>query len=429
MQKKNKKSNDKGKTWLKLDNAANIYPSLISRNFTPNFRVSLTLTEPVNPELLQKATENCLPRFENFSSTLKKGLFWHYLEHNDNSPVVEYDSHFPMRPLISKYNNGFHFRVCYYENRIALEVMHVITDGTGATYFLCTLVAEYLRLTGKKIPYSGPGIIDLTAKPVPEEMEDSFRKYTRFKARRTRKEASAYHIKGTKLPHGEVGIITGRVPVAAVKEKAKQFNATITEYLTAVLVWSLYLHQKEHSKKEVAIKVTIPINLRNHYPSKTLRNFSLFINPGIEPKYGDWDFDEIVSDVQHFLRLNNKEKFLNANMSANLGDEINPFIRAVPLFLKTPVLHMYFVSGEDKYSSTISNLGEFKMPEEMKPYIERADFILGRPYIMPTNCAVASFNGIMSISFGRSIKEKDCERVFFNTLVKMGIPVKIESNQ
>lgn len=424
-----KKKQHNRKTWLKLDNAANIYPSLISRNFTPNFRVSLTLKEHINPEILQQAVENCLPRFKNFSSTLKKGLFWHYLELNDQKPVVEYDSHFPMRALNSKNTNGYHFRVCYYEKRIALEVMHVITDGTGATRFLCTIVAEYLRLCGKDIPLAGPGIIDLSSAPTPDEMEDGFRKYTRFKTRRTRQEASAYHVKGTKLPAGEVGIIIGRTPVDAVKAKAKEFGATITEFLVAVLVWTLYCHQKEHSKKEVAVKINVPINLRSYYPSKTLRNFSLFINPGIEPKYGDWDFDEVVDDVQHFMRLNKKEKFLNANMSANLADEMNPVIRAVPLFLKTPVLHMYYVSGEGKYSSTISNLGEFTMPEEMKPYIDRADFILGRPYIMPTNCAVASFNGIMSISFGRSIKEKDFEREFFRNLIKMGIPVKIESNE
>ena len=419
----------KEQTWLKLDNAANIYPALISRDFTPNFRVSLTLTEAVNPEILQLAVEKCLPRFRNFASTLKKGLFWHYLELNTKTPVVEYDSHFPMRPLTGKYSNGYHFRFCYYENRIALEVMHVLTDGTGAARFLCTVVAQYLRLMGKDIPQSGEGIVDITSDPLPDEMEDSFRKYTRFKARRTRQEATAYHIKGTLLPPGEVGIIVGRVPVDAVKQKAGEFGATVTEFLVGVLVWTLYLHQKEHSRKDIAVKVSVPINLRSYYPSHTLRNFSLFINPGIEPKYGDWDLDEVISDVQHFMRLNKKEKFLNANMSANLGDEMNPVIRAVPLFIKTPVLHAYFVSGEGKYSSTISNLGVFAMPEEMKQYIERADFILGRPYIMPTNCAVASFNGIMSISFGRSIKEKDCEREFFRTLVKLGIPVKIESNE
>lgn len=429
-EKKKKNREDSEYKWYKLDNAANIYPALISRTWSPNFRISATLKEEINPELLQRAVENCLPRFDNFSSSLKKGLFWHYLEHNENAPVIEKDSHHPIRVINGRFNNGYSFRICYYDRRIALEVMHVLTDGTGGALFLRTVVAEYLRLTGKSIPYSGEGIVDITSKPQPEEMEDSFRKYARFKTRQTRKESSAYHVEGTKMPTGQVGVIIGRIPVEALSKKAKEYGATITELLASVLIWVMYQHQKKEGSREIPVKVSVPVNLRNFYPSHTMRNFSLFINPGIEPRYGDYSFEEIVSDVHHFMRMNLKEKYLNAVMSANLADELNPAIRAVPLFLKLPVLYCFYMfAGETRYSTCMSNMGVMKVPEEMAQYIERFDFLLGRPYAIPTNLGVVSFNGMVSIGFTRSVTDPYTEREFFRCLVKMGIPVKIESNQ
>ena len=69
------------------------------------------------------------------------------------------------------------------------------------------------------------------------------------------------------------------------------------------------------------------------------------------------------------------------------------------------------------------------MPEVMRQYIERFDFILSPQVMLPGNCSVISYNNKMYISFVRNIKETDMEREFFKFLVKAGIKVKIESNR
>ena len=43
------------------------------------------------------------------------------------------------------------------------------------------------------------------------------------------------------------------------------------------------------------VKVCVPINLRKFYPTHTLRNFASYVNPGIEPRYGEYSFDEILT--------------------------------------------------------------------------------------------------------------------------------------
>ena len=41
--------------WYKLDLSANVYPTLQRKDFSSVFRLSVTLTEPVDPALLEQA--------------------------------------------------------------------------------------------------------------------------------------------------------------------------------------------------------------------------------------------------------------------------------------------------------------------------------------------------------------------------------------
>ena len=68
------------KNWMKLDNAAIIYPTTLSRNYAVMFRTSVTFTENIDPIVLEQALENVLPRFPSFSYRLSEGLFWFYLK-------------------------------------------------------------------------------------------------------------------------------------------------------------------------------------------------------------------------------------------------------------------------------------------------------------------------------------------------------------
>ena len=66
--------------WLRLDNAAKIYPAARSRHWSTVFRQSVTLTEPVDVPVLQCALEVCVARFPSIAARLRKGAFWYYLQ-------------------------------------------------------------------------------------------------------------------------------------------------------------------------------------------------------------------------------------------------------------------------------------------------------------------------------------------------------------
>ena len=143
--------------WDKLDNTALLFPVIANESMTSVYRVSVTLTETIIPEKLQEALERVLPLFDVFHARMRRGAFWYYFETNNRpAPRVRPESTYPCQYIPPYQNNGYLFRVTYYENRVNLEVFHVLTDGMGAVNFLRELIYQYLRLTHENLMQSLP---------------------------------------------------------------------------------------------------------------------------------------------------------------------------------------------------------------------------------------------------------------------------------
>lgn len=427
----NKHTEIKHAAWYKLDLSANVYPTLQRKNFSNVYRISLTLKETVKPKTLQKALDMTLPRFPTFQVAIRKGLFWRYLEPNHRpGPYVQPDIKNPCMPMHFRSNNRYLIRVYYYEKRISLEVFHSLSDGTGALYFLKTMTAVYLRLLGHTIPDTD-GVLDITEQPDPEELEDAYLRYADSKITRPRSQGRSYRVRGTKEPFYTLNIICGVIPVDKIRITAKKYGVTITEYLNAVLLYALLQKQKEEKPfKERPVTLAMPVNLRSFFPSKTLRNFISMVYPGIDPRMGQYSFEEILSHVHNYMRYYINPKFLNADIVTNSAVQQHPLIRIVPLFIKDFTVRRFYTHVQDAQSSAgLTNVGLIRLPEEMQPYVERFDVLMGQPFSARTNCAIVSYQNNLTINFTSSIKETDIELYFFRKLIQDHIPVKIETNR
>ena len=417
---------------MKLDNAALIYPATMNRSWTALFRVSAELTEPVDPDILAAAQRCALRRCPSFSVKLRRGMFWFFLEHSDDAPRIQPDVGNPCVRMRMRENDGFALRVRYYQNRIAVEFFHVLADGTGGLIFLQTLVAEYLRLKhGADIP-RGERILDCSEPPKPEESEDSFAAHSGTFGR-SRREPKAFHIRGTDELGGFVNIISGAVSTEQLLAKAREKDVSITEYLTAVLLLSIDAIQRRrvmHIKRYKPVKVCVPVNLRKFFPSGTLRNFANYVNPGIDPRLGMYSFDEVLAYVHHFMAMEATPKLLNVKFTTNVQTQQNLLLRIMPLFIKNMAMKLVYSQVGDAVSSTcFSNLGVAALPDEMARYVTRMDFLLG-PLASNRVCAAAlSYGGVLRLNFTRTIEEPALEKEFFTRLVRLGVHVKIESNQ
>ena len=418
--------------WYKLDLSAIVYPTLQRRDFSSVYRLSVVLKEDVDPQVLQQAVDLTLPRFPTYKAAIRKGLFWRYLEPNNRpGPFVQEDVKNPCQPMYFKANNRYLVRVYYYGKRIALEAHHSLGDGTGGMCVLQTLTATYLRLLGHNEIENGGFVLDINEEPDKEELEDAYMRYANAKVCPPRLGEKAYRVRGTKEPFYTLNIIDGILSVSEVISVAKKYNATITEYLNSVLLYALLQKQEDDKPvKQRPVKIAMPVNLRRFFPTITLRNFITMIYPGVDPRLGEYTFEEIVTQVHNYMRYYINEKLLRGDITTHAATQQNPFIRVVPLFLKDFAVRTFYTKIQDKNSSAgLTNMGALHVPEGMKPYIERFDIYMGQPYSTRTNCAIISFGDILTINFASSIAETDVERYFFRKLVQDGIHVKIESNR
>ena len=101
------------KQWYRLDNAALIFPAVMRKNWNNVFRVSVTLRDPVDPELLSRAAADLLPRFPTVFVRLRTGFFWYYLETVSKAPKAEEDYAWPLTPMTRRKLKKCCIRILY----------------------------------------------------------------------------------------------------------------------------------------------------------------------------------------------------------------------------------------------------------------------------------------------------------------------------
>ena len=422
----------KTKDWYTLDNAGILYSALQREEYSAIYRFSAVLTRRVDPELLQAAVDECIPRFPGFAVRIKRGAFWYYFEPNDApGPFVKKDISNPCQPVRYQEDNGWLIRFFYYERRISLEVFHALSDGAGAMTFFRTVLAAYLRHTGLDIPYTGPGLLDIREPALGEEREDAYSRYAGKKVLRLGLQGKAYPNVGTPEPFYTFNVTMGFVPLDQLRKLARDNGATVTEYLTAVLLKVLVDKQRrEHPIKELPVALAIPVNLRSWFPSATLRNFIITVRPCIDPSLGQYIFEEILNYTTHYMRLVLDRHRSKAIFTGNVRFQKNRLLGILPVFLKNPIMALsYRLAGVRPYSGTYTNPGAFKVPHEMSEWIDHMEVILGQATVPRPHCASISYGNTMEITFGGTQQERDTERAFFRFLVRAGLPVKVISNR
>ena len=77
---------------------------------------------------------------------MKAGFFWYYLEYNPKEPIIEEEKDYPCKYIDPKTNNGYLFKITYFENKINIDIFHALTDGNTGTTFFREIIYNYLEL-------------------------------------------------------------------------------------------------------------------------------------------------------------------------------------------------------------------------------------------------------------------------------------------
>ncbi len=395
-------------------NPRSFIPSLAIKSMPSTFCVSADLREPVDPELLQEAVSLLAARYPFIRVREGQTLF---------SSVLRYDDHIPQaRRVVQKghmvkwRNLPFPLMVVYDTKYIGIAASSSLTDGHGVLTMLKTLLLAYLRLAGHAVPESG-----LVREPgssiLPSETEDAFRACYHEDIPTTKLTGRAFHTDGRPLEANRLGRITGVIPTETLKETTKKYQVTVTEYLGAVYLYALYRIQQRESNRETPIRLSIPVDLRGFYETETLRNFSLFIRPEIHTGLGEYDLPELIRHVCHSLRYARQKKQISSTIRTN-------FTRHLRL---QNGLHRLgrFEQGELYHSGTLSNMRQVEIPDEMAGLITGFDFTLGPNSINHENCGIIGYDGVIRITFTRTVQDPSVSREFFRILSEEGITAEI----
>jgi len=414
--------------WYRLDNAAKIYPATKQRDRNSIYRVCVTLDKNIMPDILAEAIKDLQPRFPAFFVQLRRGFFWYYFEPADSVDVVEEERTYPCRPIPVEYGTKPVFRVLYYKDRISLEVFHAVADGTGTMTFLKALILRYLSLCGYDMESARWTIPDVRDDPVASEINDSFLKYYQNVGKLSRKEPRAFTYRVWRDEDERyLRVINGSFSVESVKWLAGEKGVTLTQYLTALYILS-FANNMSRSAHKRPVRISVPVDLRRHFPSTTLRNFSLYVNVGLRVDL-DIGIDEILAAIVPQMVEGLRRDRLLQVFSQNVRAERTFVLRIAPLFIKNFVLKaVYKIWGDNRFTSTFSNLGLVELPPSMGAHVRELGFALGVSPSNPISASGISYNGRMTVCFSSCSPESGVQTFFFRYLSQNGVEVEVESN-
>lgn len=422
--------------WYRLDNSAKLYPVLMTRFTQSLFRVSMYLKDNIDPKVLNQALIDIMPRFPSFNVRLRRGLFWYFLEENTEKPKVFLDDGIVLKKIDTRKNKHFMFTVLYYNSRISIEVFHALTDGLGGCEFLKALTCRYLTLLGINID-AEDSIINLLKLPDVKEIEDSFnanymkKTFRNFltKTTSTIRGDDAFRIRGSYYELPGYGIIEGITSANKLLEVARSKNMTITSYIGAAFLYSVY--RNSNMKNFKPLTLFIPINLRSMFKSVTLRNFVLFSRAGIRHREEGqiFTFEDFAKAIEADLEKDLDIENLKERVSGMVYIEKMLLMKVLPL----PLKYLFFKIGKllmsrNSHTAILSNLGKIKIPESLAPHIEGMALNVNLAKNVPISLALASVAGKTRITFTTMIHERVIIKEFFNILRADGLELTIQSN-
>ena len=415
----------KSNTWRRLDNSAKIFPIASSKKYSSVFRLSAVLKEKINPKILRQSIEIVLKNLSSFKVKLKKGMFWYYFEENHKKVIIEKEKNYPCKYIDPKTNNDYLFKVTYFENKINLDIFHSLTDGNSGIIFLREIVYTYIELSHPK-DFDKKLRIE---RKISNNTEDDYLKNYNKKSKNAKGGKKAYILKGKKLPLSAIGVIHVNINLEQLRTKAKEKGVTITQYLTACIIYAIYNSNYKKYNGKKPIKVCIPVDLKKYFKSETVSNFFSYINVQTDMNKKELlEFDNLLKFVHDDFNKRLTKEEISKTMSANVKLGNNIFIKSIPLFLKLVIVKLSYMEIRRYTTTTFSNIGRVGIIGEYQKYIDKFLMLIAPESVEKIKCSACSFENNLVLTFTSVLKNIEVEEELCKKLKEEGIDIFVEGN-
>lgn len=403
-----------------LDDQAKIFSLSFNKQDTSIFRISITLKEKINPQVLKEAVNETLKYFKDFKVKLRYGLFMYKLVENNRDIIIHKNEEYNFTSFHNKDNNYYLFKIIYEDNTISIDYLHLLTDGLRANKFLTEIAYKYIEIKNK---------LDESKDKVAYKAYNAYTSNYPKKTPKPHKVPFAFRIKGTKLNTEEISVNKIKINLPELKEYSKKQNVSITNTLISLLTYAIYNSYYKKSKSKRSINICVPIDLNNIFKEDTISNFvshmMLTIKPNKNKEYTLTEINELVKE--EFNKKVSKESIL-ATMKSDGKSINNPFVNMIPLPLKKLIVVIGSHIFKRTFTITLTNLGKISYDSKYEKYIKDTSIILPPDWCEPIRCAISSYNETLTFTFASNIEEQYLQKSFIKELNNLKIKYTIENN-
>jgi len=173
------------------------------------------------------------------------------------------------------------------------------------------------------------------------------------------------------------------------------------------------------------ICISMPVNLRNFFPSETSRNFFNSVTVVHTFQGG-----ETIENLAKIFDAKLKEELRPEKVAVRMDNyekiEQLLFVRLVPLFIKNPVVAIGAMRERKRVTAVVSNLGKISIPDEMKPYVDGyVSYCSTNSFFM----TVGSYEGDLTLGVASAYQNTSMLKNFLRSFTAEGIDVKVYATE
>ena len=178
-------------------------------------------------------------------------------------------------------------------------------------------------------------------------------------------------------------------------------------------------------KRNMPVTVTLPVNLRNYYPSYTSRNF--FNNVSVTHVFDrEISLDELASEFDASLKNKLTEENIRKQMDSFETMEYVAPVRPVPLFIKQLVVKHGKKLADRKVSMVLSNLGVLSPPEAVGSKIDNYSTFCSSEHLFST---MSAFGETLTLGVSSPYQNTDAIKNFVRSLTKEGVDISVYATE
>ena len=410
---------------LDVDSYGCIFMYATHCDLTTAPRHIIRMSEPVRPEELREALKIALLRFPQMGLGLVRGEKQYRYRLLDKPPVV-----LPFEDISPYYigsddTNGYLFTCGYKGNTIYLEYQHCTSDGRGWNEFIKCVLYYYLKLCGKPVENDG-SIRTLETDYQQEENEDGF-----IKLRKARQSADNYYpdVPALHLPEFDgmedsnewTAEIT--IPFPRLHKFVKANEISPLTLLMAAICHAVYRTYYVGTDRKDAIVAEVPMDLRTYIKSPTVRFFVALLDLPFHYEYFSLPIVEAAQKMSEYFDTQRALPHAAFWALKNAARVQNGHQADMPIDEKERMMREQARAYIRRDSFILTNIGPFRVPVSMEPYIEDYGAILPCAH-QPFGVLVSSYRDTLKISLSQRDARPDMMNHLVDVLGELGFPAR-----